>query len=83
MSEPDPVFESRISDSQREALRAKLNQLLDDAAAIDAALYRLFATVWDLDEIDFLPIAGRIRTTADHLGDAVYQLKVKLANLDR
>jgi hypothetical protein len=82
MPGPDPVFESRISDANREALRAKLNQLLRDAATIDATLYDLYAKVWDLDEIDFLPIAGRIRTTADHLGDAVYQLKAKLANLD-
>jgi len=82
MPEPDPVFESRISDSQREALRAKLNQLLRDAAAIDAALYDLFAKVWDLDD-DFILAVSRISRAADYLGGAVYQLKVKLANLDR
>jgi hypothetical protein len=80
MSEPDPVFEPGINDA-REALRVKLGQLLRDAEAIDAALYDLYAKVWDIDD-DFIPAVSRISRAADYLGSAVNKLKAKLANLD-
>jgi hypothetical protein len=82
MSEPDPVFESQVSDATREDLRAKLGQLLRDAEALDVDLGRLSTRVGKIFEADYVPVTDAIGRAADHLGDAIDELEAILDDFD-